>query len=333
MVLSEWKPEIEFLFEDGECFPECHASSLALLENGVILCVYFAGKHEKADDVGIFLSRHTQNGWEKPRLLSKVDGVPHWNPVIFEIPGGVRVCFKVGREIPDWLSWHTESFDQGRTWTKPAPYGNAVGPVRSKPIVLSNGKMLAPNSVETASSWRPFVDVSEDFGAHFKRLSTIPINFSRENEDNFISGLGAIQPTIWESEKGCVHALLRTTCGYIFRSDSADYGKTFSEAKNTSIPNNNSGIDAVNTPHGLFLAMNPVSGNWAARTPLVVLKSTDNGRTFSHFETLADLKFDEKGNKNAEFSYPAIIADEKYLHITFTWMRRQIAYAKIGLLK
>ncbi len=328
---SDFLPEIEFLFEDGECFPECHASSLVRLDNGDILSVYFAGLHEKADDVAIYLSRRTKNGWEKPAVLAKVEGVPHWNPVIFNIPGGVRVCFKVGREIPDWLSWHTESFDGGRTWTKPSPYGKAVGPVRSKPIYLSNGKMLAPNSVETIDSWRPYVDVSEDFGAHFERLSPIDINCSREKEENFISGLGAIQPTIWESEKGCVHTLLRTTCGYIFRSDSNDYGKTFSEAQNTSIPNNNSGIDAVNTPYGLFLAMNPVSGNWAARTPLVILKSTDNGRTFSHFQTLADLKFDEKGNKNAELSYPAIIADEKYLHITFTWMRRQIAYCKIGL--
>lgn len=319
----------EFLFEDGECFPECHASCLVRLKNGELLCVYFAGLHEKADDVGIWLSRRTENGWEKPIILAKVAQVPHWNPVIFEIPGGVRVCFKVGKEIPDWLTWRTESFDGGRTWTKPTPLGEAVGPVRSKPILLSNGQMLAPNSVETGISWRPRVDVSENWGESFRPLSPICINCSREGEENFISGLGAIQPTLWESENGCVHALLRTTCGYIFRSDSADYGKTFHEAVNTLIPNNNSGIDVVNTSRGLFLAMNPVSGNWAARTPLVVLKSTDNGRTFSHFQTLADLKWDEKGNKNAEFSYPAIIADENYLYITFTWMRRQIAHCKI----
>lgn len=319
----------EFLFEDGECFPECHASCLVRLKNGELLCVYFAGLHEKADDVGIWLSRRTENGWEKPIILAKVAQVPHWNPVIFEIPGGVRVCFKVGKEIPDWLTWRTESFDGGRTWTKPTPLGEAVGPVRSKPILLSNGQMLAPNSVETGISWRPRVDVSENLGESFRPLSPICINCDREGEENFISGLGAIQPTLWESENGCVHALLRTTCGYIFRSDSADYGKTFHEAVNTLIPNNNSGIDVVNTSRGLFLAMNPVSGNWAARTPLVVLKSTDNGRTFSHFQTLADLKWDEKGNKNAEFSYPAIIADENYLYITFTWMRRQIAHCKI----
>lgn len=321
--------KVEFLFRDGECFPECHASSLVRSKNGDILSVYFAGTHEKHDDVGIWLSRRTEKGWEKPRILAKVEFVPHWNPVIFEIPGGVRVCFKVGKTIPGWQTWHTESYDGGHTWTMPASYGEAVGPVRSKPIMLSNGKMLAPNSIETAESWRPRVDVSDNSGEDFRLLSPICLNCDREKEENFISGLGAIQPTLWESEKGCVHALLRTTCGAIFRSDSSDYGNSFSQAYNTGIPNNNSGIDAVNTSRGLFLAMNPVSGNWAARTPLVVLKSADNGKTFAHFATLAELEWDEKGNKAAEFSYPAIVADEKNLHITFTWMRRQIAYCAI----
>lgn len=320
---------VEFLFEDGQCFPQCHASSLVKLDNGDILCVYFAGLHEKADDVGIWLSVRTGGKWDPPRLLQKVCCEPHWNPVIFKIPSGVRVCFKVGREIPDWLTWRTESYDGGRTWTSPSPYHAAVGPVRSKPILLSNGRMLAPNSVETAVSWRPRVDVSDDFGEHFTPKAALPVNCTRKDEENYISGLGAIQPTLWESENGHVHALLRTTCGFIFRCDSTDSGETFSEAINTQIPNNNSGIDAASTSRGLFLAMNPVSGNWAARTPLVILKSTDNGRTFSHFTTLADLAWDEKGNKNAEFSYPALIHDDDFLYVTFTWMRRQIAFCKI----
>lgn len=320
---------LEFLFQEGECFPQCHASSHVVLKNGDILCVYFAGSHEKADDVGIWLSRRKNGQWEKPRVLSKVDEVPHWNPVIFEIPGGVRVCFKAGKEISGWLTWRTESFDGGSVWTEPTPYHAPCGPVRSKPIVLSNGQLLAPNSVETQTSWRPRADVSLDFGETFEKWSDIPVNCERGEEENFISGLGAIQPTLWESENGCVHALLRTTCGFIFRADSKDYGKTFSQAVNTKIPNNNSGIDAVKTKRGLFLCMNPVSGNWAARTPLWVMKSTDNGNSFSPFACLADLKWDEKGNQNAEFSYPAITADESNLYITFTWMRRQIAYCKI----
>lgn len=83
--------KIEFLFEDGQCFPQCHASSLIKMENGDILSVYFAGTHEKADDVGIWLSRRTQDGWETPVCLAKVENVAHWNPVILNSGRGTRV--------------------------------------------------------------------------------------------------------------------------------------------------------------------------------------------------------------------------------------------------
>ncbi|MBQ1256079.1 MAG: exo-alpha-sialidase, partial [Clostridia bacterium] len=99
----------------------------------------------------------------------------------------------------------------------------------------------------------------------------------------------------------------------------------------THIPNNNSGIDLVKAEDALYLVLNPVSGNWAARTPLSIYKSTDNGKTFEEFAVLADEKQDPKRDKGAEFSYPAVIYKNGSLHLTFTWMRRCIAYAKIDL--
>ena len=325
------QPWVSYAFEPGAYFPECHASSVVRAKDGEMV-VYFAGTREKAADVGIWLSRHTPAGWAPPRRIAKVfPDVPHWNPVIYAIPGGVRVTFKVGREIPEWQSWHTESYDGGETWTEPRPYGAACGPVRSKPIRLSNGELLAPNSVETGESWRPFVDVSRDDGDSFERLAAIPVNCARPGEPNFMSGLGAIQPTLWESAPGHVHALLRTTCGEVFRSDSEDFGRTWREAYPADIPSNNSGIDAVSVGGALYLALNPVSGNWAERTPLVILKSVDNGRRFVPFATVSDRLFDDARGGAAELSYPALIADGTELIVTFTCMRATIGLAKIDL--
>ena len=222
--MTEKRAKIEFLFEEEKFFPECHASSLICLDNGDILCVYFAGKHEKADDVGIRLSRKSRDGWENPVLLAKVKDEPHWNPVIYEFPGGIRVSFKVGKEISDWTTWYTESADGGKTWSDPLPYHAAVGPVRSKPVYLSNGTLIAPDSVETLTDWRARIDISNDNGRTFPVLSPISINTEDETDENYMSGKGAIQPTLWESENGHVHALLRTTAGFIFRADSEDYG-------------------------------------------------------------------------------------------------------------
>lgn len=83
--------------------------------------------------------------------------------------------------------------------------------------------------------------------------------------ENLLRWDGVIQPTLWESSPGHIHMLLRSTRGAIFRSDSIDYGATWSVARATSLPNNNSGIDLVSMQDGtLILALNLVNGNWKA---------------------------------------------------------------------
>lgn len=317
------------LFTPKEQFLSCHASTVLPLDSGDVLVAYFAGDYEKADNVGIWLSRRVEGVWQKPVCIAKTEEVAHWNPVLFDGEGCIRIVFKVGREIPSWKSYTMVSTDEGATCSQPVPYAapnDACGPVRNKPIVLSNGWMLAPNSDETLTDWTARVDVSMDGGAHFDTLASIPLNLTRPKKVNYISGKGAIQPTLWESSPGHVHALLRTTCGSIFRSDSGDFGRTWCEAYSTGMPNNNSGIDVAQWDGKLYLVMNPVSGNWAGRTPLVVLRSTDNGKTFDHYTTLSDELFNEEDKRMAEFSYPAIVAKAGKLYISYTYLRRQIAY-------
>lgn len=324
--------EIMKAFRDGVRFPACHASSILPMDSGKVLIVYFAGAHENADDVGIWLSRYDGSVWEAPRCIAKVSQTAHWNPVIYAIPNGVRVTFKIGLNVPEWTSWHTESYDEGETWSDAVPYGDAVGPVRSKPIRLSNGILLAPNSVETSESWYPRLNSSSDDGSTYTKYADIPINLTDPGAaETYISGLGAIQPTLWESTPGKVHALLRTTCGSIYRSDSEDYGRTWCTAYNTGLPNNNSGIDVTYVNGILYLVMNPVSGNWAARTPIVLMRSDDNGKTFSIKKVLADTLMDDDAfsftTRKSEFSYPAIVEKDGFLYISFTYNRTSIAFA------
>ncbi|AMO55886.1 hypothetical protein EZMO1_1737 [Endozoicomonas montiporae CL-33] len=123
---------------------------------------------------------------------------------------------------------------------------------------------------------------------------------------------------MWESQPGHVHMLMRSTRGVLYRSDSMDYGDSWCEAYSTTVPNNNSGIDLVKAGESLILVCNPVPGNWGERTPLSILVSEDNGRSWSspiHLETAA-----------GEYSYPAVIAQDGLLHVTYSWNRRSIAY-------
>ena len=324
----------ELIFPEGQHFPSCHASSLLALPDGTLLVAYFAGTAEGADDVGIWLSRQAGGHWQAPVCIAKIADVPHWNPVLFQAGRLIRLVFKIGSQIRHWQSYTMTSADNGLSWSAATPYGpeNAAGgPVRSKPIRLSSGLLLAPNSDESEQGWQPRVDVSADDGVTFQRLAQVPINTACPHRENYMAGSGAIQPTLWESSPGHVHLLLRTTAGSIYRSDSADCGKTWCEAYNTHLPNNNSGIDIARHGQTLYLVMNPISGNWASRNPLVVRRSRDNGETFSHFLTLDCEETDPLLLTDAEYSYPAAVVAADCLHVSYTYLRRQIAYCRIEL--
>ncbi|HHY83304.1 MAG TPA: hypothetical protein GX505_11620 [Clostridiales bacterium] len=323
----------ELIFPENTYFRNCHASTVLPLEDGTVLVAYFAGTEEGNPDVGIWLSRRVNGEWQEPVQIAKTEQTAHWNPVLFKTADGIRIVYKVGKDISTWKSRTMVSRDKGKTWSQEACYpppNDACGPVRSKPLLMSNGRLLAPNSDEKDGVWLPRVDVSDDYGESFKLLSKISINRTNPNEPDYIEGEGAIQPTLWESEPGHIHMLLRTSCGYIYRSDSEDWGETWCQAYNTYLPSNNSGIEAVSHGKELYLIFNPVSGNWAARTPIVIYKSTDNGLTFDHFMTLESRTFDNN-NFIAEFSYPAAVVLDDTLYVTYTYMRRQIAFHQIFL--
>jgi len=209
------------------------------------------------------------------------------------------------------------SEDHGETWSEaeelvPGDAGGR-GPVRCKPIVLSDGTWLAGASTEMGR-WLPFADRSEDRGQTWERSEDFAL------DDEGLRGRGAIQPTLWESAPGHVHALLRSQGGKVWRSDSEDYGKTWSPVRETDLPNNNSGVDVAQLPgNRLLLVYNPVDRNWGTRTPLDLAASTDNGETWVPVAHLEDNPV-----ASSEFSYPAIVVTDDGVAITYTWNRQRV---------
>lgn len=315
-----------FVFGDDRPFPQCHASTLAHTADGQFLVAWFGGTHEKHDDVGIWLSKGKPGAWSAPVEVAKLREDPHWNPVLSTLPSGdVILYFKVGRTIDLWETWYKISSDNGATWSEakelvPGDKGGR-GPVRNKPIVLSNGTWLAPSSDEKKGVWNAFVDRSEDGGKTWQKTPFLKLDRTA------IPGEGIIQPTLWESAPGKVHMLLRSSAGVICRSDSEDHGKTWSPVYKTTLPNPNSGIDLTKLSDGtLALVYNRDGKNWGARRPIALALSRDNGVTWP--ETM-DL---ETGREGDEFSYPAIISFNDTIAITYTWKRQRIAFrmAKVG---
>lgn len=331
--------EKEYICGQKPPFPSCHASSVAALPDGSVFAAWFSGSKEGADDVAVWGSLRRKNVWEEPRVVMKREALPHWNPVLFVRPdGSVLLFFKIGREISSWQTWLSVSGDGCRTWSEPAELvpgdRGGRGPVRNKVIALSDGRWLAPASLENGE-WRCFADRSDDGGVTWRKSNEIFADLSGErsqsadyksipvSEQSF-GGRGVIQPTLWESAPGRVHMLMRSSERRIFRSDSGDNGESWCPAYATELPNNNSGIDLARVPDGrLFLVYNPVGENWGSRFPLSLACSEDNGASWSEVLTL------EK--EPGEYSYPAIIYSGNALLITYTYRREDIAFWRLEL--
>lgn len=310
----------DFVFGDDRPFAQCHASTLLRTEDGKFLVAWFGGTHEKHDDVGIWLSKGEPGHWAVPVEIAKIREDAHWNPVLFKAPDGrIVLFFKVGKEIDYWETWFKVSNDNGDTWSEAkelvAGDKGGRGPVRSKPIVLSDGSWLAPSSNELNGVWNAFVDRSEDGGKTW-----VSSKFLMVNRDS-VPGEGVIQPTLWESSGGHVHMLLRSSAGVICRSDSEDYGRTWSPVYRSALPNPNSGIDVTKVgDHTLVLIFNPDNKNWGSRSPVSLAVSHDNGKSWGPIVEL------DRGGEDEEFSYPSVIAFSDTVAVTYTWKRQRIAF-------
>ena len=304
----------EFVFPD-RCPRMCHASTV-LRVGDRLLVSWFDGEKEGADDVAVWLSVRDGGAWSTPRRMSPDGQTPSWNPVLFAPDDGtVMLFYKVGKTIPHWKTMFTVSHDGGEHWTTPEELmpgddTGGRGPVKNKPIRLSDGTVMAPASTEQGS-WRCFADILRD-GTWEKHAFPVP-----EDEK-----LGVIQPTLWEYPAGHVHALMRSNQCRIYRSDSEDSGRTWCPVYPTELPNNNSGIDCVQTENGtLVLVCNPVAVCGGIRSPLSVFVSTDHGASF---HKAMDLETDPR-----EYSYPSVIADGNRVYVVYTYARINIAVCEL----
>ncbi len=318
------KKELIYSLENRK-INSCHASTLVLLPDGNILSAWFGGEGEGKKDVEIWMAkRNNKNGkWSEPYIISNITDIPCWNPVLYSEKNNITLFYRRSMKIHEWNTYVKRSSDSGITWsdekllTEDDNIGGR-GPCKNKPVKLSDGSILAPNSHESidAVRWDCLFEKSFDGGYSWFKTDYI-------KTDPYTK---IIQPTIWqENGNNNVHALMRSAAGFVYRTDSNDLGATWSIAYPTKLPNNNSGIDLVKISEDrLALVCNPVGEVWGVRTPLDLLISSDNGITWEKAFSLAE--------GPGEYSYPAIIYDGfDKIHITFTYQRKSIMYCEVQL--
>jgi predicted neuraminidase len=330
-------PSKQPIFASNPVAPSCHAATIVEATPGVFLAAWFAGTYEGHPDVAIWLARSEGGAWAAPVKVADEPNVSHYNPLLFRHGAATLWLFyKIGVSVPTWTGMYRQSSDGGRAWSPPVmlPAG-LIGPAKNKPITLSNGDILCGTSHETWGSWACWVEASADGGRAWTKHGPIVAPGAGKFEggqETVVSAVwdeasgqlvlpkhfsGVIQPTLWEFAPGRVKMLMRSTqrVGCVCASMSDDYGRTWSPVERTSIPNPNSGLDAVRLRDGrIVLVCNPVR---EGRTPLAVLVSDDNGATWPR---RVDLE-----TAPGEYSYPSVIqAEDGRVHVVATHQRVQI---------
>ena len=310
----------EMIFPDKDRpTPACHASTIVETPAGLV-AAWFGGRHEGSPDVGIWLSQHHGKGWSPPvevanGVMSPAKREPCWNPVLFRPHGGPLMLFyKVGPNPEKWWGMLMTSDDDGKTWHKPwklgthPAIGQLIGPSKNKPLALKDGAIICPSSSEH-DGWRVHFEVTRDLGKTWGVIGPL------HDDKNF----AAIQPSILTYPGGRMQALCRSRHKVITESWSQDHGRTWSALAATSLPNPNSGIDAVTLADGRQLLV--CNHTTAARSPLNVAVSAD-GKTWNNVLLLE--------NQTGEFSYPAVIQTKDGLvHITYTYLRQTIKHVTL----
>jgi predicted neuraminidase len=306
--------------------PACHASTVVELPAGDLLACWFGGTREGAADVAIWMSRRTAQGWSSPVEAAREPGVATWNPVLFHSPDGLLwLYYKLGKSPETWSAAREFSRDEGINWSSAEHLPAGIyGPIRAKPLILSDGTILSGTSVESYGTWACWIERSTDNGRTWIRIGPVaaPLSLAAIPPQRGQTH-GIIQPSLIDLGNRHIRLYARSTndIGRICEADSFDDGLTWSSVKTTALPNPNSGIDAIRLRDGRLVIV--YNNSTTGRTPLNLAVSAAGAQwnNFYELETAA-----------GEYSYPALVqARNGDLLITYTWNRVKIRFVRLPL--
>ena len=327
-------------------YPTAHAPALLELPNGDMLCCWFAGTYEGSADIRIIVSCLAKDSdqWTAPVDISGDPTRSEQNPSLFYGPDGAvwamytaQLDRQAGKDNMQFTSQVRcqKSTDGGKTW---GPYETVFareGTFCRQPIqVLKNGRWIFGNwlctdAVDGLSGDPTAFQISDDQGKTWRQVDMPKSN-------------GRVHANVVELDDGHLVAFMRSReADNVYRSESFDWGDSWSEPKPTPLPNNNSSISALRLKSGrICIAYNPtctpdpVPGKAAwpgLRCPVAVALSEDGGLTFPiirWMERGEGYMGEENKTNNKQYEYPYIMqsADGR-LHLAYAaFTRKGIKY-------
>ncbi|MFI0366636.1 exo-alpha-sialidase [Actinomadura sp. 1N219] len=295
-------------------YPSTHVASMVKAPNGDLLYSFYAGTQEGDEDVGTYVSRMPVGSrtWQPPVLAFDEPGKPDGNAVLWAEGRTTYLMIStiMGDEWEEAILRLLRSDDNGRTWSAPetvrSEWGYLFG---TRPFTMSNGEVLVP--IYDERTWASGWYIPKD---DYRTWVQLPA----DNADWPTSPNGAIQPSTVELEPGHLLTFMRTSDKEIYRTESFDYGRTWSPAVSTGLPNPNARIALLKLHDGrLLLAHNPAA---SGRGTLRLSLSDDGGKTWSEGS-------DVESEDGTEFSYPYLIqTPDHMIHLSYTHRRENMRH-------
>lgn len=287
---------------------------LRRMPDGSLICLSLTGGPREPHNENVTMICRSFDGgdtWTEPEVLFSHHSRAVWCTEIFAEcdPPFIAVhtynAESWYRELQTFISY---SFDGGMTWQEPASFPCGLNGVSLRQgIVLSSGEWLFPfyrQEVWKGFDWPEDIltttpgfvcgaAVSSDGGVAFERYGTI----------RSMDGVPLWEPNCVELEDGHVVMMMRGR-RYLYVSESYDYGRSWSEPRETRIPNANTKHTLLKV-RGCILLINNFSADASleGRKRLEVWVSDDLMRTWK--VKLPIMPPEEK------WFYPHAFADER----------------------
>ena len=232
--LSNKKAIVAVQSKNHTAFP-----SICKTKAGDLFVVYRDGithASGKAEDGRVLAVRSTDGGatWSKPTVVVDDPKFDDRNAAVSCMNDGT-LCVIFDKYLGGpkgkqhhW-AWLTTSKDDGKTWSEPIKVSKTENVhTRSRAIDLGNGKWLIPYSESTnTSTAASFVALFDPKSGEFEEIAMTP-HGNRALAD---------ETSIVKTADGRILAMIRSNWDpQLFQVESADGGKTWSEAKPSGIP-------------------------------------------------------------------------------------------------
>ena len=243
-----------------------HASNIIPLGNGDLGCVWFGGTQEGIADISIYFSRlaKDRDTWTQPVKLSDDPTRSEQNPILFPTPEGklwlIYTAQKSGNQDSAIVRYRV-SDDFGVTWGPIGVLFEQAGTfVRQPVVVLDNGEWLIPIFYCRTQPGEKWVGNDD--------ISAVKISADQgKTWQEFIvpNSVGCVHMNVEKLADGSLLALYRSRwADFIYRSESRDNGRSWSEPLATDLPNNNSSIQFTRLANGhLAIVYNHISAEQA----------------------------------------------------------------------